>query len=213
MIETPAPSPTEAGRIRASCSTADGVQAFPPRRMVEVLRGVALRGASTTMQSICAGDFRQVIDRFIPLLGGWAWGLAGVCLPRPLAVAFAGRPDCNVEELLPPAERGAVVTTCADLADAGAFLGAEVDGLGRTRERCAITRLTHAEGTGSTSRGWFYDISPAVISSCGASAPPGQRISFTNHQPPGGTEIRIRCRSPIPAFAEDGGAPLSACEP
>ena len=65
MRETPDPSGSPPTRLIASCNTADGGEAFPPRRMVDLARSLDGRGAYTTMQSICASDFRPGIGALI----------------------------------------------------------------------------------------------------------------------------------------------------
>jgi hypothetical protein len=62
-----------------------------------------------------------------------------------------------------------------------------------------MPQLTTAEvaGGAGTLPGWFYDTSPDVITTCGANFPPGQRISFLNHMPPTGSEVRLSCNQNV----------------
>ena len=57
VTETPDPSTSPPMRLLPSCTTADGGNAYPPRRMLTVARELARSGAHTTMQSICVADF------------------------------------------------------------------------------------------------------------------------------------------------------------
>ena len=193
MIETPDTSASPPTRLLAACNTADGGEAFPARRMVEVARGLDARGAGTTIQSICSSDFRPAVNRIIELI---ADALGGACLPRPLNPAADGTVACNVLELLPSVESGAAVTSCTAVPGATSA-GIEVDDLGIARELCTVTQLTRADVLAGGVPGWFYDTSAEVISACGMSYPPGQRISFLDHMPPTGSEVRLSCNQNV----------------
>jgi len=54
-------------RLIPSCHTTNGV-AFPPRRIIDVARGLRDRGARTTVQSICAPSFGPEIDSILALI-------------------------------------------------------------------------------------------------------------------------------------------------
>lgn len=56
MIETEDPSVDPPMNLLASCESPYG-RAFPPRRIVEVARGLRDRGAATTVHSICAAAY------------------------------------------------------------------------------------------------------------------------------------------------------------
>lgn len=211
LTESFEPTMVDARRLVPACTAVDGGEAFPARRLIEVMRGLELRGAGTSVVSICGNDFRPLLNRFVGLPVG---RLFGACLPRPLAVDSDGRPDCVVEELLPAAEPGVALTHCSDLVGAATRVGAVIDGLGRERELCELRRLGRSELSWTSGvAGWFYDTSTGAMALCGRTDPPGQRISFWNHEPVEGAELRVRCRSPIPAYDEDGGAPVAACDP
>ncbi len=55
-------------RLRSSCTKPDGTVAYPPRRMVEVARGLRDRGAQTTVQSICEADLAPAVDAVLRAL-------------------------------------------------------------------------------------------------------------------------------------------------
>lgn len=209
MIESLDPAAAEA-RLRVTCITAEGVLGFPARRFALVLRGLELRGAGTTMLSICSDDFRPAFDRIVGLIGSSLGG--GTCLPRRLAVDSEGRVDCVVEETLSSDVAGRFVTRCSDLPGA-TWIGVALDERGSEHERCEIRRLGLGElAPGSTASGWFYDTSDLTVAMCGPIHPPGQRISFLNHVPPEDSLFELRCHSPMPASVEDGGAALAACD-
>ena len=65
MVETPDTAASPPPRLVSSCTTADGSEAFPPRRIVEVARALELRGAHTTIQSICSGSFGPAVSSLV----------------------------------------------------------------------------------------------------------------------------------------------------
>lgn len=192
MIETPDPSTTPPTRLLSSCRTADGGEAFPPRRIVEVARGLSARGARTTIQSICAADFRAAFTRIVELVSD---ALGSGCLPRPLDVGPDGRVDCGLMELLPPVGSDAPVTHCAEVPGAELVV-AWTDDLGVTREECRITQLTADEARlgADAPPGWYYDTSEEVVARCSGSYPPGQQISISPaHTLPRGAVFALDC--------------------
>lgn len=63
--------PTDSTRISPSCNVPGFGLAYPPRRLVEVARGLESRGALTTAQSVCHEelDLEPAIDAILALIG------------------------------------------------------------------------------------------------------------------------------------------------
>jgi hypothetical protein len=57
--------PTRPNRLRPSCNVAGLGNSYPPRRIVEVARGLEARGASTSSHSICGDDYSAAIDSLL----------------------------------------------------------------------------------------------------------------------------------------------------
>lgn len=187
--------------IRASCTSANG-DADPPRRMIEVARGLRLGGASTTVQSICAENFGPAIDVIIDRLVD---ALRGACLPRALNPRGDGTVGCSVVEVMPPG------STCTG--PGLTFLRTETSESGVERDVCEIDQLAPAVGTTNTVQGWYYDdASPEVEALCrgGDSA---QRIAFSLLDPPRGAEVRLNCAQAILPTSEGVAQLGSFCAP
>lgn len=189
-----------------SCDTANGT-AYPPRRIIEVARGLRDLGAHTTVQSICATQFTNAVDAIIDEIVG---RFEADCLSTPLPQMSDGTVPCEIEELL----REGSTCDSVDLA----FLSWEPferpDGSEGLRASCRIPQVTPTEvldGTWPSGEpGWWYDdVSEAVLRRCAHSP---RRIASLNHRPPLGAEVRLRCRLPITPRA---GAPRlgASCTP
>ena len=197
LMEVEDTAMTPAQRLLPSCDTANGT-AFPPRRIIEVARGLRDRSASTTVQSICAATFTPAINVIIEKI---ADALSGACLPRALNQRADGTVGCDVFELLPAPGGTATVTDCAT---AGlTFVATEefelANGSTVSRELCVVDQIPPAEGSmpGTTSRGWYYDNeSTEVTMTCMQNESP-QRIAFRNLMPPTGAEVRLNCNQAI----------------
>ena len=61
--------PEDPRRTTASCNVPGWGLAFPPRRMVEVARGVDSRGALTVVESICQLDYTEPVQRIAEAIG------------------------------------------------------------------------------------------------------------------------------------------------
>lgn len=192
MIETPDPAPTPPTRLLSSCSTADGGEAFAPRRMVEVARGLAERGARTTVRSVCAATFVPAIHRIAELITG---AYRSGCAARAIPVGEDGTVDCELVEVL---------SAESDLADCTTLGGATFDGRDAVdaRVRCLVHQLTPSEVAlgPDAPPGWFYDESPEAALACTRWG--GRRISYSpaHHVPPL-TEIRLTCSEGAPPDA------------
>jgi hypothetical protein len=201
-------------RLIPSCDTANGI-AYPPRRIIEVAIGLRDRGASTTVQSICAPSFAPAIDVIIQKI---ADALTGACLPRALNQAADGTVGCDVFEVLPapsptiPPES----STCAG--QSLELIGTEtldIAGGGTiTREICVVPQVTPADGAAGAARGWWYDNSSAMVMMTCATNETPQRIAFSLLMPPTGAEVRLSCSQAILPESGTGGAQLgSFCNP
>lgn len=62
-------------RLEPSCDTPETGHAFPPRRAVEVGRGLAATGAATSMHSVCMPDLEGPVD-------GWLTAIGSALAPR-----------------------------------------------------------------------------------------------------------------------------------
>lgn len=206
-------------RLLPSCSTPparvgeEPGAAYPPRRIIEVARGLRDLGASTTVQSICAESFTPAIDVIIAKI---ADALSGACLPRPLNQSSDGTVGCDVYELLPAPGGTAAVTTCADanleLVDVEAFV--LQNGTMVTRELCLVPQVTPSAGTAGTERGWYYDNESSAVRTACSAAESSQRIAFSNLMPPTGAEVRLTCNQAILPSSGDSLVQLGTfCDP
>jgi len=214
MAETEDPAMDPPMRLLPSCDTANGT-AYPPRRILSVAAGLRDRGASTTVQSICASSFGPAIDVIIQKI---ADALSGACLPRALNQAADGTVGCDVFELLPaPTSTIPVENTTCD-GQALEFVGTEsverADGSTVVRELCRVPQVTPTDGAAGSARGWWYDnTSPTVIDTC-SSNETAQRIAFSLLMPPTGAEVRLNCAQAILPESGTGGAQLGTfCDP
>jgi hypothetical protein len=188
MMEVPDPSrPAGEGNLTPSCSTMNGI-AYPPRRIVEVVKGF---GESGVLQSICQDDFGPAMDAIIEVI---AKQLGAVCLPRPLVRDSDGLVACNVVWELPVAGQAPMGTpvTCGDapylsVPEKGRL---ETDAGGKVCVVSQIPVVNKAQGMGD---GWFYDdFSDDVTRDCPADTP--QRITFTNPaKPKTGVVVKLEC--------------------
>ncbi len=192
--------------LTPSCDTDNG-KAYPPRRIIEVARGLDDLGASTTVQSICAPSFAPaidvIIDRLIDALGG-------ACLPRPLNQNADGTVACQVYELFPVGMR------CED--QGLDFVATErgTNATGETtseRELCLVPQITPAAGMEGSGRGWYYDDASADAARNCSSTPTPQRVAFSLLDPPPGAEVRLNCTQAILPPSEGEAQLGSFCEP
>ena len=61
--------PVDPNRLVASCNVPGRGLAFPPRRLVDVARGLSDRGAGTVVQSICQEDLTLPVEAITALIG------------------------------------------------------------------------------------------------------------------------------------------------
>jgi hypothetical protein len=150
--------------------------AFPPRRIVQVARGLEAAGAGTSIESICNTSFHRAFDRILQRTGQ---ALAGECLPRAIAVGPDGLVDCEGYAILDEIEGGAGPRRCSELASPEAYelAGVQVESVGGAevhREVCRVRQVAPADA--ASSAGWFYDESATSVCD--------QRISFGLIAPP-----------------------------
>jgi hypothetical protein len=201
-------------RLIPSCDTANGV-AYPPRRIIDVAIGLRDRGASTTVQSICASSFGPAIDVIIQKI---ADALSGACLPRALNQAADGTVGCDVFELLPAPSAVIAPENTSCEGQMLEFVATETlersDGTTITRELCRVPQITPAAGLAGAERGWWYDnMSTVVMDTCSSNETP-QRIAFSMLMPPTGAEVRLNCAQAILPESGTGGAQLGTfCDP
>jgi hypothetical protein len=148
----PASDPRMALRLRAdgaslepSCTSEDGHEASPPRRLSGAVLAASSIGARTSLQSICASEPRT---QLLSIAGLVARDAGGECLP-PSTSAPASSPDeCVLFEDL-PVERAGGCEALPGRRPEGRY----TDGV-RVWERCRIDRL---DGPDDARAGWYVD--------------------------------------------------------
>jgi hypothetical protein len=192
--------------LMPSCDTDNGL-AYPPRRIIDVARGLDAVGVSTTVQSICAPSFAPaidvIIDRLIDALGG-------ACLPRPLNQNADGTVECQVYELFPVGMR------CEeqDLDFVAIERGSSATGETTSeRELCLVPQITPALGMEASARGWYYDDASEDAARNCSSSPTPQRVAFSLLDPPAGSEVRLNCTQAILPPSEGEAQLGSFCTP
>ncbi len=196
-------------QLAPSCNRPGTGLAFPPRRIVQVAKGIHDAGSTGVIESICADDFEPAIDAIINKI---ADALKGACLPRALNPAADGSVKCDVVEVLPALDSGADVVHCSQLADKGRDatpIRTETDADG-THEVCKVNQIvpierggtcdpTGAAGGPPCSPGWYYDdttITGSDVTTKCMTTP--QRISYTmGDEPVTGTKVRLECLQPV----------------
>lgn len=191
----------ECGAVGASCigglcrATQD---AYPPRRIVEVAKGLEEAGSNGIITSICQDDFKPALSAIVRKL---ADVLKSSCLPRPLNRGGDRLVRCEVRETLPAGDE-AGSRRCEDLpgrsaAGSDPMTGAPI---------CLVRQVTDA----SSGPGWYYDdSSPELKKECAAGR--RQRIVFTEDaRPPSGATLTLECLQPIQTTEITIGLP---CDP
>jgi len=195
MVESVDYSPNGGGnRLVPSCDVPGLGVAFPPRRIVELIRDIDGVANNGLVQSICQSDWTfstraisNVIGRAIP----------GTCLPVVVLeggdqLATGQHADCVVLEMLPGAsscaggridrgqDDGSRICQVCQQGDGDA--GFETDFRGESVSACA-----------GESAHWFYTTEDDTCGSRG-------KIEFTGgDEPPAGTTLRVECdRSALP---------------
>lgn len=190
-------------RLVPSC-TSDRGEAAPPRRLVQVARGLESRGAQATVSSICAADYTRALD---PVLERIARVLAARCLPRPLARDREGRVPCIMTETLPSRGRR---TRCDQVP------GRERIGVDDGREVCRVRQLpTSPDMTDPPpAAGWYYDdFTEAIRVECNRFETAQKERYVPGHEPPSGTESHLVCELPVDDPDDDPDAGLGPGAP
>jgi hypothetical protein len=193
------------GRLERACTFIDAGgnevptlgDAAPARRIVQVAEGLRAQGVSTSVQSICSGDYHAAMSDVAARIGG---ALGTACLPRPMNLDAEGHAPCTVSLLLPPVESAAEHTHCAELPGASAYTMervelADLDGEVVHRERCRVQQV--ARGAVDAA-GWYYDDGAEAPSGPSAMAPGcGQGVAFAGLEPVSGAELRVDCQAEL----------------
>jgi hypothetical protein len=188
MIERPMNENVPAiANVAPSCTRTDQngerADAYPPRRIVEVARGM---GQNATVQSICQDDFGPAMDGIIELTQART---TLACLPVELRRASNGKVECEVIWELPKGDGDCAVQPF--LHNVGSPRPKLNERGGRT---CKVTQLpvtTHGEIP--SGEGFYYDdFSAARYTECRAGSP--GRISFSEGaKPPSGVRAFLDC--------------------
>jgi hypothetical protein len=195
--------------LKSSCSNASSV-AYPPRRIVEVARGM---GENALVQSICQSDFTPALDAIVSVI---AHKLGALCLPRPLVRNSAGQVNCNMLWELPAKTADAPVAAPTQCGAPGwEFLlpAGERDTPKGPAAVCKVAQLAvrdqggvkshgQTDNDGQTfAEGWYYDdYSAALRTSCGAGET-RQAIGFSeNGVPPSGVTVKLECLNEVQTY-------------
>lgn len=174
--------------LTPSCITDTG-RAYPPRRIVEVVKGF---GEDGVVQSICDNNFARALS---PVAERVSRALTVGCLAEDFARDNEGRVACDVVWELPPA--GALNASLL-LCDERSFLRApdnrdervSADG----RIRCLMNQVPVMAGAAVTGESGFYydDFSSAAVDQCGGAS--DQRIVFTDDiETPSDVRVYVDC--------------------
>ncbi|MCA9580647.1 MAG: hypothetical protein KC416_02560 [Myxococcales bacterium] len=198
--------------LKPSCSAGADGDAAPPRRIVQVAKGLDELNASVTLQSICQDSFKPALDAIIRKI---ADALGSACLPRALNPNKDGLVECGVVETLPAGR------TCSE------FPGRELDRIEDGREVCRVNQLT-ATGASSTSpptgSGWYYEYDDVQDNEgadsgswtdlelrCGHGS---QRIKYVEQfKPVTGAKVRLECLQPAQEAADSAVDVGGFCDP
>jgi len=89
-------------RLTPSCDEVATGEAFPPRRIVEFVRGISAAGSHNgIVRSICDADFRPAMQAIADLI---AEKIDEACLARPLDVSETGQVQCIIQEQMATAD-------------------------------------------------------------------------------------------------------------
>jgi len=199
-VPNPADDDAQGQQLTPACTATDGSgDAFPARRIVETMEGLAggNTGVGTVVESICAADYAPALNAIVDRI---AAALRQLCLPRELNRNSIDMVGCEVREVQPEGE------TCATAGRGREEVPVSTeDG----REVCRITQLPSDPAAGvPDGLGWFYDdFTPETVAACTFN-PTQQRVSFTEGAAPvTGARIRFECLQTAPPTTEDVGWP------
>lgn len=151
--------------VAPSCTTPDGVDVTPPRRILEVAEGLRSSGVTTVVRSVCGPSLDPAIDAIV---GAVREAQGGVCLPRSLSGTWTGERmwDCTLYELL---ATGSAVR-CADLP--GRLHAEWVHEPTGDRERCLLARAATVDQPG-----WLPIVDPDDSFECEVPPEPGVALA------------------------------------
>ncbi|MBK8170629.1 MAG: hypothetical protein IPK60_09840 [Sandaracinaceae bacterium] len=178
--------PQAGHQLRPSCIAPAGRgEAFPPRRIVQVARGL---GPSSTVGSICQTDLGPVIDQIVQAV---TQATPQACLAEPLARTTDGLVNCALEVTLPASEPSAQL--CADLPGSIPSLTVRRG----NQEQCTLTQLAVSTASGAlmpeAGVGWYYDdFTGRIVTTC-SDRPSAQGLSLQGTSLPPETTARLRC--------------------
>ncbi|MBT8467550.1 MAG: hypothetical protein KJN97_02270 [Deltaproteobacteria bacterium] len=200
-------------QLTPACDAGAAGVAFPARRIVETMQGLANSGTGvgTVVESICASDYAPALNAIVDRI---AAALRQLCLPRPLTRNAQNLVGCEVREVQPAGDecddgRGRELIGTEDVGPQGS---ADI------RNVCRIEQLASDPTAGVPSGlGWFYDdFTPETAGACSFN-PEQQRVSFTEGAAPlTGARVRFECLQTAPPQDVDVGWPCTAdalCDP
>jgi hypothetical protein len=178
--------------VAPSCTRTDRngerADAYPPRRIVEVAKGL---GENTTVQSICQDDFGPAMDAIIDVARART---QLKCLEQPLQRGSNGKVDCDVLWELPSGDGvGDAPTSCSErpfLSDVKAPRTKRSQNGGRV---CAVAQLAVTSVSVPGGNGFYYDdFSNERKDQCRRDA--AARIAFTaGAKVPAGVRAFVDC--------------------
>ena len=205
-VPNPAAAGTQGQQLTPACTATDGSgDAFPARRIVETMEGLAggNTGVGTVVESICAADYAPALNAIVDRI---AAALRQLCLPRPLNRNSIDLVGCEVREVQPEG------STCATAGRGREEVPVSTeDG----REVCRVTQLPSDPAAGvPEGLGWFYDDFTQETQDACTFNPEQQRVSFTEGAAPvTGARIRFECLQTAPPTTEDVGWPCNDAAP
>jgi hypothetical protein len=176
----------------SAMSSHDLQYAVPARRIVEVARGLRVRGVISVIETICAADFSGAVENILVAIISQT---KPSCLRRALNPDSTGAVPCNFLERLPEG------MSCADL-EGREETPFKVDA---GRETCRLiqripTEQDIAAGETPEGLGWFYDTYTEVAVSTCAGREQVAMVRFTDGTvPTSGATLRIDCLQPTQA--------------
>lgn len=176
--------------VAPSCTRTDAfgerADAYPPRRIVEVAKGM---GENATVQSICQDDFGPAMDRIIELTLSRA---QTECLPRELPRTRKNTVDCELIWEMPP-ELSSGCSGAPYLSDVSSPRSNTNERGGRN---CKVAQLPITTiGVAPNGEGFFYDdFTPEREDACRDGGT--QRIAYTESvHVPVGVRATLDCRT------------------
>ena len=180
-------------RLTPSCDEAGLGEAFPPRRIVEVVRQINNVGNNGIVRSICEANFQPAMQAITSLIQS---KVLGACLARPLNVNESGQVKCIIQEELvtaDPCDSGRI--------DLGLVSGhrlcqicQEGDGQDRLVDELGTDLLPCAGFAGPSGSYWRYLPGDQTGGECIATG----KVEFIGRAVPGpGSTVSLECLSRV----------------